>query len=585
MSDIKKIINKKGWTGKELGQIELANLAYLFKQQIEGKEEATPLVTQGEFRKMLNTLKDPIQIRAYNGYLSIHEWLSIAYNIASGQEQQAQSNFKSLYSRITVAQALENTYAYMDRLPVIMTEKQYKDFKEKRIKEITEPEDGGIGFNIFNMLIEALESLVNQLQTQPRKPNPLKKLKPKLEKELVSDPRILSRYNEVMGNGYYTIDETGQRSDTMTAEEWQEAIALPEVEESLNFTGEEDYIPIAHRRILEINKATFRGATEEEIDAIKDKYSLTKPVTFHLYEEPPKDLNKWEILQAGDYYQYYRSLDNLTLEGEHLDSTEEWVEAQIEDAKALKAEFPEVVDAVLKDISQNYISGVEDIPIEEWTDYTVSWADLHKLGFYDFDSTYLDDVSIFNGNRRACLNGVAILQKGTFNAHSIDSNGYYIQPNVLGGLEPYSLGSLFTDYSNYAENAKMLEDARETLLDSYYFLLGFNTAIDLIGKYFGVPQLEVFKFDAPRMAVRMDAFNETTAMLYKDIKDREYEDEELKTKKLEVLHNFFYPLGHEELTIPQENIDKVIELFDGYEAFKDANITDLLCRREGAKHE
>ena len=270
MSDIKKIINKKGWTGKELGQIELANLAYLFKQQIEGKEEATPLVTQGEFRKMLNTLKDPIQIRAYNGYLSIHEWLSIAYNIASGQEQQAQSNFKTIYNGITVAQALENTYAYMDRLPVIMTEKQYKDFVEKRTKEITEPEDGEIGFNLFNALIEATESLVRQLQTNPRKANPLKALKPKLEKELVSDPRILSRYNEVMGNGYYTLDETGERSDSMTAEEWQKAIALPDIEESLNFTGVEDYVPLAHRRIQEIAKATVRGATEEDREEIKD---------------------------------------------------------------------------------------------------------------------------------------------------------------------------------------------------------------------------------------------------------------------------------------------------------------------------
>ena len=584
MSDIKRLLNKKGWTGKELGQIELANMAYKFGQQIQGKDP-TPLVSQGEFRKMLNTLKDPIQIRAYNGYLSIHEWLSIAYNIASGQEQQAQSNFKTLFSRITVAQALENTYAYMDRLPVIMTEKQYKDFVEKRTKEITEPEDGEIGFNLFNALIEATESLVRQLQTNPRKANPLKALKPKLEKELVEDPRILSRYNEVMGNGYYTLDETGERSDSMTAEEWQKAIALPDVEESLNFTGVEDYVPLAHRRIQEIAKATFRGATEEEIEEIKKKYSLTKPVTFHLYEEPPEDLTKWEALETEDLlFNCYRSLEAKSPDGEELDN-EGYIKATIADIEAFRAEFPEVFDAVLKDMEENYIGEYANTPIEEWAETLFSWADLHRVGFYDFDNTYLDDIALFNGKRRAVFNGVALLQKGTFNAHSIDSNGYYIEPDILGGLEPYSLGSLFTDYPNYAENAKALEDARETLLDSYYFLLGFNKAIDLIGAYFGVPQLEVFKFDAPRMAVRMDAFNEITAMLYKDIKDRGYEDTELQAKKLEVLKDFFYPLDHEKLAIPQERIDKTIEMFEGYEAFKDANITDLLCRREGAEHE
>ena len=50
----------------------------------------------------------------------------IAYNITSGQEQQAQSNFKTLLNHITVAQALEKAYAYIDELPVIMTEKHTK---------------------------------------------------------------------------------------------------------------------------------------------------------------------------------------------------------------------------------------------------------------------------------------------------------------------------------------------------------------------------------------------------------------------------------------------------------------------------
>ena len=50
MSDIKRLLNKKGWTGRELGQIELANTAYMFSQQIQGKDP-TPLVTQGSLEK------------------------------------------------------------------------------------------------------------------------------------------------------------------------------------------------------------------------------------------------------------------------------------------------------------------------------------------------------------------------------------------------------------------------------------------------------------------------------------------------------------------------------------------------------
>lgn len=584
MSDIKGLLNKKGWTGKELGQIELANMAYMFSQQIEGKDP-TPLVTHGEFRKMLSTLKDPIQGGIYNEYIKIHEWLSIAYNITSGQEQQAQSNFKTLLSRITVAQALEKTYAYIDELPVIMTEKQYKEYVEKRTEEIVNPQGGGIGFNLFNMFAEALESLVNQLQNHPRKANPLKALKPKLEAQKVKDPRILTRYNEVMQRGYYTIDETGQRSDNMTPEEWQKAIETPELAEELARKEEGEILPTAFERITAVATATFNGATEEEIEAIEGKYKLTKACTFHLYEEPPEDLNRWEILQAGDLHKYYRSLENKDPDGEEL-TDENHTQAVTEDIKAFKKEFPKVFDAVLKDMKR-YIGDTVDTPIEEWANTVYSWTELYKAHYYSFNEEQIGNAQIFSGQRRAIFNGIAILQQSTFNSHNIDEKGYYKNPNVLQGLTPFSLGALFTDYPDYASNAEEVETARETLIDSYYFMLGFNTAIDLIAQYYNVPQLEVFKFDTVSMADRMKAFNLLSAMLYKDIKERQYEDKELQAKKLEVLKDFFYPIGYEELVIPQENIDKTIELFKSGEAFEDAKITDLLCRRyeEGAEHE
>jgi len=236
---------------------------------------------------------------------------------------------------------------------------------------------------------------------------------------------------------------------------------------------------------------------------------------------------------------------------------------------------------------RKYLGDVVDTPIEEWANTVYSWAELYKAHYYSFNEEYVGDIQIFDGQRRAIFNGIAILQQSTFNSHTIDEKGYYKAPNVLQGLTPFSLGALFTDYPDYASNAEEVETARENLIDSYYFMLGFNTAIDLIVQYYNVPQLEVFKFDTARMADRMKAFNTLSAMLYKDIKERQYEDKELQAKKLEVLKDFFYPIDYEELVIPQENIDKTIELFKDGGAFEDAKITDLLCRRyeEGVEHE
>lgn len=581
MRDIKKLLNKKGWTGRELGQIELANMAYMFSQQIQGKDPS-PLVTKGEFRKMLNSIKDPIQGGIYNDYIKIHEWLSVAYNITSGQEQQAQSNFKTLLNHITVAQALEKTYDYIDELPIIMTEKQYKDYVEKRTEEIVNPRDGGIGFNLFNMFIEALDSLVSQLQRNPRKANPLKALKPKLEAQRVQDQRILTRYNEVMMRGYYTIDETGQRSDSMTPQEWQNAIETPELAEWLDYE-EGEVPPTACERVSSIAMAEFNGATEEEIKAIEGKYRLVKACTFHLYEEPPEDLNRWEILQTRDLYSYYRSLESKDPDGEEL-TDENYTQAVTADIEAFRKEYPQVFEAVLNDM-RKYLGDTVDTPIEEWANTVYSWAELYKAHYYSFNENYIGDIQIFDGQRRAIFNGVAILQRSTFNSHTIDKKGYYKAPNVLQELTPFSLEALFTDYPDYASNAEEVETARENLIDSYYFMLGFNTAIDLIEQYYNVPQLEVFKFDTARMADRMKAFNTMSAMLYKDIKERQYEDKELQAKKLEVLKDFFYPIGYEELVIPQQNIDKTIELFKDGGAFEDAKMTDLLCRRYEERQE
>lgn len=112
MADIKRLLNKKGWTGKELGILELTNMATLFRQRISGNQNPTPLVTKGQFQKMLSSITDSAQGRIYNGYISIHEWLSLFYNIALTNEQQAQLRFKSLSSYIIEASIAEDTYSF-----------------------------------------------------------------------------------------------------------------------------------------------------------------------------------------------------------------------------------------------------------------------------------------------------------------------------------------------------------------------------------------------------------------------------------------------------------------------------------------
>ena len=121
--DIKKLLNKKGWTGRELGIIELTNTCICFQQALEGKPQQ-PIVEAAELRKMLSTITDRGQGQVYNGYISIHEWLSVKYNIAQSNLQQALLMYKTLITYILDASFAEDVNRYMEQLPAIMTPKQ-----------------------------------------------------------------------------------------------------------------------------------------------------------------------------------------------------------------------------------------------------------------------------------------------------------------------------------------------------------------------------------------------------------------------------------------------------------------------------
>lgn len=573
MADIKRLLRKKKWTGKELGQIAISNVCQMWDTQMHGKTP-TPLVSKEDFSKMLDALVDPAQIKVYNTYMELYRWLNVAYNVADGQQQQIQLNIKTIKSYLDVTDALEETYTYIEKLPIVMTEKQYKDYIGKRENEILDYFKD-YDLNLFQMLEQALFALNRQLSSTPNKANPLKTLKPKLEKEKVEDQRILNLYNEATENGYFEIDETGERSDQMTEEEWEKAIIAPELPEAQRIKYGKVFTQDSVMK-MDLSKAAFEGATEEELERIEDKYSRKKHYTFHPYDNPPEDLTRWDIIEDDIYLNWYYP----SLEGRGEDEQEEtYKQAVLEDITAFKNEFPKVFESIRKDMKK-YLGDVVDKPIEEWADVTYSWEEIRKLNYYDFNDVFFDESSVFDGNGRALFNGVAIIKEDwPFKPSGIDERGYYKAPDVLDSLAPLSIACFFPDAPDYADDADMIEHNRERILESYYFLLGFTTAIDLIADYFDLPAIKVFKFDVDWLAEATGALDTKAMLLYKKIKDRNYEDKELQRKKLEALKNFFYPLECEKMKIPQEHKDEAIAGFKDANIFKDMNLTQILCVR------
>ena len=100
-----------------------------------------------------------------------------------------------------------------------------------------------------------------------------------------------------MGEGYYTIEDgSGRRSDTMTAEEWQDAITTPAMKTALrdmkatDGSGAEYTQRIAAERLLDRAKVIFEGGTEADADKAQHKKDYEKglatPCKWHYYEPP-----------------------------------------------------------------------------------------------------------------------------------------------------------------------------------------------------------------------------------------------------------------------------------------------------------
>lgn len=597
MADIKKLLNKRGWTGRELGILEVTNMAVMFREALAG-QKPKGIVSQAQLQKMINGIKEREQGVVYNGYISIHEWLSLKYNIAQTQFQQAQLQYRTIERYVSQAILSEDVYQYVEQLPAIMTQKQLDDLRAERLEAYFKTEDGEERYsNIFNLVERAISFYLRKLREEPAKPNPLKAIRKKYLSQPVKSKLILSRYNDVTSNGYYTIEDgSGRRSDQMTSEEWREAVkdVCVAVQESTEYTADEKRLiiqDIVEARVLIRAKAIFDGATDEEADAIQaevdQKNGFSKKCTWHSYEEPPQDLTKWDIIEQELLLDMYPA----DIDGSGDEYSESNFTASMED---FVAEFSELVKAMLADMNKKYFGGDEvqasQLSISEWLDTTISYRRLYELDFYGEQAKATDYMQTFSGNRRAFFNGIAIVRPSDLlhNSRLIDERGYYVEPKIETALSNYSLEAFFPEADEYTENTETIEEARETLLDSLYFLRGYNLALDMTAEYYDIPDIAVFKAHTDRIEEQIDAINGLVPILYRQIKDTDYQDKELQARKLEVLRDFFGEIDYTALEIPEENIEQARELIAGFKAYTGQfadRFYNLLCVRASEDEE
>lgn len=555
MISVSEILRKKHWTGEELGQLELLNLARTYKQIFYGNPSPKPILDAEQFQKMVNSISDPSQEHIYSGYVSIYEWLSIKQGTADAQYQQAQFRLEMLRSYLSQAFLIEDIYWYIDKLPVVMTQKQYDDIKKKHTKEYLYDENHGNCkmCNVFEMINKAIVYYLGELQQNQQKPNPLAGIKQKYANQPVCSKIITSNWDKVTED----IELTLKRN------------VLD------NFSNN-----IACHGVVAMTNVLRSGGTMEEANAAKEKSEteflnkMSEKLQSKICSKSIEDVAKWDIVEHGLLQKFYPT--SFDVENSYTDSS------FLISMRDFSAEFKELVDVILADMDEKFFRNnkvsMRELPLEKWGTTKISLKELYKMNFYGEQENGTCDSQIFEKNKSALLNGVAILRpKNQFNVNcQIDKNEYYEEPKIDSTCFQQSLESFTPECKNYESNIKRVQQAKKCLLDSYYYIIGFNTQLDIIANFTGVHELKILKKDSEKIAFEMRVFNDLVEVLGKKIRCMSYESSK-KSKKISVLDTVFSRLDFENIHIPSNNIAEAKKLLNEFAAFdKKRQMFDLL---------
>lgn len=115
MTDVKSLLNKKKFTGEDLGRIEITNMSLSFKDALEGNPNSEPFIEISKLQTLINAL-DKKQLKMYNNYIEVHDWITVKYNISQTHFQQAQLQLKILWEFLSESVLAEEFFTYIAKI-------------------------------------------------------------------------------------------------------------------------------------------------------------------------------------------------------------------------------------------------------------------------------------------------------------------------------------------------------------------------------------------------------------------------------------------------------------------------------------
>lgn len=608
-NQINRLLKKKGWTGKEVGQLLIASMLNDIKQQKQ--EEKTPLFSQKDFENMESSLTSDYDYLTYGVYRDLYSSIIDSFNRGQGLYQQFHNGFFRLLSELREIENADKAQASLDNTPLIMTESQYNRLEAEAVQTLR-----GYKESYYSLIFFLLEKC---LDAGDEAPEPIRDAIEATKEEPASSKSFSRSYNELMGEGYYSLPD-GRRSDQMTSEEWQKTLEeeyLKRHKLTINgepATTEEIEQEFNTTRLIKSYELFFKGAkaikelvlertgkaldgTDEEIEEalndtidyvgrasynpnaeqIAEALDFATPTEWHIYEELPEGLTAYDLLALITDSSQYAETDPK----KHI--------------KAFKADYPELYEALNAYIEEN-IPQARGLKPNQFYKNIVSWGELADAGIIGYKAliqpdereivqiwTEGEDTTESKSKRlRTGLRGIAILKNPP--THQIDEQGDYIEKK--SPLQSFQ--SLYTLEGDESKTEEIQGYKDNLIYPAISYLYSFNALMEIIGKVYDLPELaEVARYDTSIFESQMSGFNGLLYFFYYNV----YGNEAEKKRKRAIIKELFTPLEADTLKPSQEAIEETTEELtklglssDARKKLKylDAFIDRLMNSREGA---
>jgi len=308
--DINQILKSGKLTGEEVGRLMIKDMIIAFKGSVKLKhKELKGLLSHDQMNALVDRLTGGDNIRAYNDYKALHDFLTTAPILLFAQYQIAEIAYWQLTYLFHKLDDAENENRRIFFQPRIMTQKQYDELRKANFeRKMT------FTASIEELIFHALEYYRGLYEKGEQ--TPLNKYFNKTKKEPLANPRIKANYWEEGENGYYVTPD-GRTSKDMSVDEWAAEVKKAQADKGVLKWVEDQTAPEDATKwdVLEYasgfyestetdNTATlweFKADYPELYNALLTKLASMKGLSF-IKNTPEKDYFKEGVIAYKDLY-------------------------------------------------------------------------------------------------------------------------------------------------------------------------------------------------------------------------------------------------------------------------------------------